>query len=53
MSDNAPLNMETAIQKAGVLLEALPHIQRFQPDTVIVPLGPSSLNNPQLVRRPL
>ena len=42
--------METAIQKAGVLLEALPHIQRFQGDTVIVKFGGSSMDNPEVVR---
>ena len=42
--------MKQAIQKANVLIEALPHIQRFQGDTVIVKFGGSSMDNPDIVR---
>lgn len=42
--------MKQAIQKASVLIEALPHIQRFRGDTVIVKFGGSSMDNPDLVR---
>lgn len=42
--------MKQAIQKASVLIEALPHIQRFRGDTVIVKFGGSAMDNPDLVR---
>ena len=42
--------MKQAIQKASVLIEALPHIQRFRGETVIVKFGGSSMDNPELVR---
>lgn len=42
--------MKNAIQKANVLIEALPHIQRFRGDTVVVKFGGSSMDNPDLVR---
>lgn len=41
--------MKDAIQKAEVLMEALPHIQRFQGETVIVKFGGSSMDNPSVV----
>ena len=49
-ADNAPPTMKQAIQKASVLIEALPHIQRFRGETVIVKFGGSSMDNPELVR---
>ena len=42
--------MKQAIQKASVLIEALPHIQRFRGETVIVKFGGSSMDNPGIVR---
>ena len=42
--------MKQAIQKAAVLIEALPHIQRFRGETVIVKFGGSSMDNPDVVR---
>ena len=42
--------MKQAIQKATVLIEALPHIQRFRGETVIVKFGGSSMDNPDVVR---
>jgi len=42
--------MKQAIQKASVLIEALPHIQRFRGETVIVKFGGSSMDNPDVVR---
>ncbi len=42
--------MKETIQKADVLIEALPHIQRFQGETVIVKFGGSAMDNPQVVR---
>lgn len=49
-ADNARPNMKQAIQKATVLIEALPHIQRFRGETVIVKFGGSSMDNPAVVR---
>ena len=42
--------MKDAIQKANVLIEALPHIQRFRGETVVVKFGGSSMDNPDVVR---
>ena len=42
--------MKQAIQKANVLVEALPHIQRFRGETIIVKFGGSSMDNPEVVR---
>ena len=42
--------MKQAIQKANVLIEALPHIQRFRGETVIVKFGGSSMDDPAVVR---
>ena len=42
--------MKQAIQKANVLVEALPHIQRFRGETVVVKFGGSSMDNPAVVR---
>ena len=42
--------MKQAIQKASVLIEALPHIQRFRGETIIVKFGGSSMDNPEVVR---
>ncbi|NLB65995.1 MAG: acetylglutamate kinase [Lentisphaerae bacterium] len=42
--------MKQVIQKANVLIEALPHIQQFRGDTVVVKFGGSSMDNPDLIR---
>jgi acetylglutamate kinase len=42
--------MQHAIHKASVLIEALPHIQRFRGDVIVVKFGGSSMDNPALVR---
>ena len=42
--------MKQAIQKANVLVEALPHIQRFRGETVVVKFGGSSMDNIDVVR---
>jgi acetylglutamate kinase len=42
--------MKQAIQKASVLIEALPHIQRFRGETIVVKFGGSSMDNPDIVR---
>lgn len=42
--------MKQTIQKANVLIEALPHIQRFRGETVVVKFGGSSMDNPDVVR---
>ena len=39
--------MKQVIQKADILVEALPYIQRFRGQTVVVKLGGSSLDNEQ------
>ena len=38
--------MNEVIQKAGVLVEALPYIQRFRGETVVVKLGGSAMEDP-------
>lgn len=43
--------MKKMIQKADVLIEALPYIQRFQGETVIVKFGGSSMDHPDVVER--
>ncbi len=42
--------MKQVIQKADILIEALPYIQRFQGETVVVKFGGSSMDNPETVR---
>lgn len=42
--------MKEAIKKAGVLIEALPYIQRFQGETVVVKFGGSAMDDPDIVR---
>ena len=42
--------MKQAIQKASVLIEALPHIQRFRGETVVVKFGGSSMDDPHVVQ---
>ncbi len=42
--------MKEAIQKANVLIEALPHIQRFRNETVIVKFGGAAMDKPEVVR---
>lgn len=42
--------MKAVIEKAKVLVEALPHIQRFKGETVIVKFGGSSMDHMDIVR---
>ena len=42
--------MKHVIQKANVLIEALPHIQRFRGEIIVVKFGGSAMDNPDLVR---
>lgn len=42
--------MKHVIQKANVLIEALPHIQQFRGETIVVKFGGSAMDNPNLVR---
>ena len=49
LPDYLPSPMKDAILKADVLIEALPHIQRFQAETVVVKFGGSSMDNPSVV----
>ena len=41
--------MEKVIQKANVLIEALPYIQKFRGDIVVVKFGGSAMENPTIV----
>ena len=43
--------MKNIIQKANVLIEARPHIQQFRGETVVVKIGGSSMDNPDVMRR--
>lgn len=42
--------MKAVIEKAKVLVEALPHIQRFKGETVVVKFGGSSMDHMNVVR---
>lgn len=42
--------MKQMIEKAKVLVEALPHIQRFRGETIVVKFGGSSMDDSELVR---
>lgn len=42
--------MQDLIHKAGVLVEALPYIQKFRNSVVVVKFGGSSMEDPELVR---
>lgn len=42
--------MQTAIQKASVLIEALPYIQKFRGSTIVVKFGGSVMENSEAVR---
>jgi len=44
---NDQISMETAIQKAGILLEALPYIKRFKDKIVIIKFGGSAMSDDQ------
>ncbi len=43
--------MDEHIQKAGVLIEALPYLQRFRGETFLIKLGGSAMDDPQLVNK--
>jgi acetylglutamate kinase len=42
--------MESAIQKADILVEAMPYIQRFRRKIVVVKLGGSAIENPEALQ---
>ncbi len=42
--------MESSLQKAKVLMEALPYIQKFRQAMVVIKFGGSAMENPELVR---
>ncbi|MEM7387342.1 MAG: acetylglutamate kinase, partial [Verrucomicrobiota bacterium] len=42
--------MEEQIRKAGVLIEALPYLQRFRDQIFLIKVGGSAMDDPQLVR---
>lgn len=41
--------LQNAIQKAGVLIEALPYIKRFRDKTVVVKIGGATIENSELL----
>ena len=45
--------MQKVIEKADVLIEALPYIQRFRGDTVVVKFGGSAMEDPECVENVL
>ena len=45
--------MQKVIEKADVLIEALPYIQRFRGDTVVVKFGGSAMEDPDCVENVL
>ena len=42
--------MESSLQKAKVLMEALPYIKKFRQAMVVIKFGGSAMENPELVR---
>jgi acetylglutamate kinase len=42
--------MEALIDKAGVLIEALPYIQKFRDAVVVIKFGGSAMEDPELIR---
>lgn len=46
---NDQISMETAIQKAGILLEALPYIKRFKDKIVIIKFGGSAMSDDKVL----
>lgn len=42
--------MDSSLQKAKVLMEALPYIQKFRQAVVVIKFGGSAMENPELVR---
>ena len=47
------MNITDVIEKAGVLVEALPYIQRFNKARVLVKFGGSAMEDPDVTRRVL
>lgn len=43
--------MQQAIEKAGVLIEALPYIQKFSGDTIVVKFGGSIMDDEDAIKR--
>ena len=48
--ENHNSNMDTVLQKAEVLIEALPYIQRFNRKIIVVKYGGSAMSNEELQR---
>ncbi|MBM4053327.1 MAG: acetylglutamate kinase [Planctomycetes bacterium] len=46
---NDKIFMETAIQKAGILLEALPYIKRFKDKIIIIKFGGSAMSDEKIL----
>ena len=44
-------NFQNHIEKAAVLLEALPYLQEFRGKTFLIKVGGSAMDDPALVRR--
>ncbi len=49
--DYLSINMDEHIQKAGVLIEALPYLQKFRGETFLIKLGGSAMDDPELVNQ--
>ena len=47
------MNIDEVIEKAGVLVEALPYIQRFNGARVLVKFGGSAMEDPEVTKRVL
>ena len=42
--------MKKIIDKAGVLIEALPYIQSFRDETIVIKFGGSAMEDPELTK---
>ncbi|MGB0774682.1 MAG: acetylglutamate kinase, partial [Akkermansiaceae bacterium] len=45
------MSLDTTINKAAVLIEALPYLQSFRGHTFLIKMGGSAMENPELVRK--
>ena len=43
--------MNHAMERAEVLTEALPYIQKFRDDLIVIKFGGSAMEDPDLIRR--
>lgn len=48
MTDNEEIKMQELIKKAGILIDALPYIQKFSGKTVVIKYGGNAMINDQL-----